>query len=121
VRLINLAQERNVRYFNDVPALFLQAVTYAIRFGHDTTLTQLAEDSKFSRNLAQPEGTGTLLHLAAEHKSLMALYMLLDKGYDPNLLNRAGETVLHSVVNASIVDENTLHRLITREAAEVAD
>jgi hypothetical protein len=129
MKLLNLAQQNDIGDFVGLlPSAdtltdteFVQAITYAVEFDHIGAFTKLATDGKFLVDMTQLEEAGTLLHIAAEHGSLHALHLLLDMGFDPAVMNQAGETVLHCVLNALIADERLLYRLITREAANVAD
>jgi ankyrin repeat protein len=129
MKLLNVAQQSHIgNVVSLLPSAdtmtdteFVQAVTYAVKFDHIDALNKLAIDGRFSVDMTQLGEAGTILHVAADNGSLHALHLLLDMGFDPAVMNQVGKTALHCVIAASIADEHLLYRLITREAANVAD
>src|SRR5204862_6246604 len=65
-------------------------------------------------NYTLPDGTKALM-AAASHHSTAASLALLDGGADPNLTDRAGNTLLHIAAQAGDVD--LIRKLIAKKVA----
>ena len=128
MQLLNIAQAADVSISINVPLaetlnddMFIEAVTYTVRFGPVSALASLASDSRFFVDMRLPGGSGTLLHLAAKHESLGPMELLLDLGFDPAKLDDTGGTVLHEATYSGMTDDDMLRRLVGANIAGIAN
>jgi ankyrin repeat protein len=101
--------------------VFFETLSYCVKFGPVATLRDLVYDERFVKDMRLPEGSGTLLHLATNHEHSGSLGFLLERGFDPALLDNGGRTVLHRAISARICSMSITRMLIERDIAGILD
>lgn len=95
---------------------FLHALSFAVIAGQLRRFQELSADPQFKVDIAQVNGSGTLLHLAASCNAHEIFEFLLDLDYDPDRANENGDTVWHTA--AASGNRHALKTLLARYQKE---